>query len=187
MKSFKYIATLALAVTGLTTQADAIPMTYSYIGANFTFGTGPAGFTTSDNITASFTVNNPLAPNMTFNLPSIGATMRTISNGVFTLHDFLGFVTTDASGNIVSWGLTDEELQPDVSLVRLESTNDINLFVGDSAQQFLLNEMENQAFNSVSGTWSFGPAGVPDGGATLSLICLALVALLGFKYAGLQS
>jgi hypothetical protein len=31
--------------------------------------------------------------------------MRTISNGVFTLHDLLGFVTTDASGNIVSWDL----------------------------------------------------------------------------------
>ena len=64
MKRFKYIATLTLAVAGLATQADAIPVTYFYAGANFTFGTGPVGFTTSDNITAIFTVNNFLAPNM---------------------------------------------------------------------------------------------------------------------------
>jgi hypothetical protein len=46
--------------------------------------------------------------------------MRTISNGVFTLHDLLGFVTTDASGNIVSWDLI--ALEPktgEISLVVL--------------------------------------------------------------------
>ena len=41
MKSFRYIATLAVAAAGLATQADTIPITYSYTGANFTFGTGP--------------------------------------------------------------------------------------------------------------------------------------------------
>ena len=74
MKSFKYIATLAVAAAGLATQADAIPITYSYTGANFTFGTGP-GFTTNDNITASFTVDKPLPPNMAFDLTLIGRPM----------------------------------------------------------------------------------------------------------------
>ncbi len=138
-----------MAIAGLTTHADATPITYSYIGADFTFGTGPAGFTTSDNIIASFTVNNLLAPSMTFNLTSIGATMATISNGVYTL-PLGGIVTTDG---------------------------------GDAAHKFLLDETSFDAFNSVSGTWSSGPATVPDQGATLTLICLALVTLLGFKYA----
>ena len=54
-------------------------------GANFTFGTEPAGFTNNDNITASFTVNKPLAADMNFALTSIGATNAIISNGVYTL------------------------------------------------------------------------------------------------------
>jgi hypothetical protein len=183
MKSLKYVATLTMAIAGLTTHVDATPITYSYIGADFTFGTGPAGFTTSDNIIASFTVNNLLAPSMTFDLTSIGATMKSISNGVYTLQDLLGFVTTDASGNIVSWGLTDEELVSGLALVRLESVDDINIGVGDSARRFNLDETANEAFNGVSGTWSSGPATVPDQGATLTLIWLALVTLVGFKYA----
>ena len=181
MKSFKYIATLTMAIAGLTTHADATPITYSYIGADFTFGTGPAGFTTSDNIIASFTVNNLLAPSMTFNLTSIGATMATISNGVYTL-PLGGIVTTDASGNIVGWDFNEQETLPDLSIVRLESFRD-GAFGGDAAHKFLLDETSFDAFNSVSGTWSLGPATVPDQGATLTLICLAVVTLLGFKYA----
>ena len=75
MKSFRYIATLAVAAAGLATQADTIPITYSYTGANFTFGTGPPGFTTNDNITVSFTVDKPLPPNMAFDLTLIGRPM----------------------------------------------------------------------------------------------------------------
>jgi hypothetical protein len=182
MKSFKYVATLTIAIAGLTAHADATPITYSYIGADFTSGTGPAGFTTSDNITASFTVNNLLAPSMTFNLALIGATMATISNGVYTLPLNGGIVTTDASGNIVGWDFSVDELLADLSIVRLESFRD-GAFGGDDAHKFLLDETERFAFNSVSGTWSSGPATVPDQGATLTLICLALVMLLGFKYA----
>jgi VPDSG-CTERM motif len=175
MKRFKYIATLTLAIAALTTHADATPITYSYVGANFTSGTGPAGFTTSDNITASFTVNNLLAPNMTFDLTSIGATMRTISNGVYTL-ECLGFVTTDASGNIVSWGLTREDLVSGGALVRLESVNDINLGIGDLARRFNLDMTQNAASNGVSGNWSSGPS-VPDAGPTVMLLGVALTGL----------
>jgi hypothetical protein len=127
-------------------------------------------------------VNNLLAPSMTFNLASIGATSATISNGVYTLPLIGGIVTTDASGNIVGWDFSVDELLADLSIVRLESFRD-GAFGGDDAHKFLLDETERFAFNSVSGTWSSGPATVPDQGATLTLICLALVMLLGFKYA----
>jgi hypothetical protein len=185
MKSFKYVATLTMAIAGLTTHVDATPITYSYIGANFTSVSGPAraGFTTSDNITASFTVNNLLAPNMTFTLTSIGATMATISNGVDTL-GLGGIVTTDASGNIVGWDFN-EQTPPALDIVRLTSFRDeVSGSGGDSAEFFTIPETGDiLAFNSVSGTWSSGPASVPDQGATLTLICLALATLLGFKYA----
>jgi len=182
MKSFKYVATLTMAIAGLTTHADATPITYSYIGTDFTSGTGPAGFTTSDNIIASFTVNNLLAPSMTFNLTSIGAIMATISNGVYTLPLGGAMITTDAFGNIAVWEFNSQELQPDLSIVRLQSFRD-GAFGSDEAHQFLLDMTQNQAFTFVSGTWSSGPATVPDQGATLTLICLVLVTLLGFKYA----
>jgi hypothetical protein len=185
MKSFKYIATLTIAIAGLATHATATPITFSYVGANFTsvFGPTRAGFTTSDNITASFTVNNPLPLNMTFDLTSIGATNASISNGVFTLI-LDGIITTDASGNIVGWDF-DEQTPPALDIVRLTSFRD-EVFGsgGDSAEFFTVPETDDSgAFNFVSGTWSSGPAGVPDQGATITLICLALVTLLGFKYA----
>ena len=183
MKSFKYVVTLTMAIAGLTTHANATPITYRYIGADFTSGTGPAGFTTSDNIIASFTVNNLLAPSMTFDLMSIGATMATISNGVYTLPLSGGaLITTDASGNIVGWDFNEQETLADLSIVRLESFRD-GAFGGDAAHQFLLDETSHDAFNSVSGTWRSGPATVPDQDATLTLICLALVMLRGFKFA----
>jgi VPDSG-CTERM motif len=176
MKSFKYIATLTLAIAGLTTHVDAIPITYSYIGANFTsvFGPTRAGFTTSDNITASFTVNNFLAPSMTFTLTSIGATMATISNGVYTL-GLGGIVTTDASGNIAGWDFN-EQTPPAIDIVRLTSFRDeVSGIAGDSAEFFTIPETGDVgAFNSVSGTWSSGPASVPDEGATLALLGVAL-------------
>jgi hypothetical protein len=153
MKSFKYVATLTMAIAGLTTHADATPITYSYIGADFTSGTGPAGFTTSDNIIASFTVNNLLAPSMTFNLTSIGATMAIISNGVYTL-SLGGIVTTDVSGNIVGWDFIEDELLPDLSIVRLDSFRD-GAFGGDAAHKFLLDETSRDAFNFVSGNLEF--------------------------------
>ena len=179
MKSIKYIATLTLAVAGLATQADAIPTTYSYVGSNFTFfATGQPGFSINDHITASFTVNNPLAPNMTFNLDNIGATMRTISNGVFSIPFLGGMVATNAFGSIAEWGFTVDQLQPDLSIVRLDTAN-----IQDAAHQFFLDSSSFDAFSDVPGTWSSGPASVPDEGATLALICLALITLLGFKYA----
>jgi VPDSG-CTERM motif len=173
ISSTKKLAILTLAIAGLATHADAIPITYSYVGANFTFGTGQPGFSTSDNITASFTVSNPLAPSMTFNLANIGATMRTISNGVFTFSLTGGNVTTDTSGNIVGWSLFEEELQPDFSIVDLESFWD-GAIGGDDAHQFLADQTSFDAGNTVPGIWSLGPASVPDGGATLALVGLAL-------------
>jgi hypothetical protein len=176
MKSCKYIATLALAVTGLATHATATPITFSYVGANFTdvFGPTRAGFTTSDNITASFTVNNPLPLDMTFDLTSIGASNASISNGVFTLI-LDGIVTTDASGNIVGWDFN-VQTPPAVDIVRLSSFRDeVSGIAGDSAEFFTIPETDDVlAFNSVSGIWSSGPASVPDEGATLALLGLAL-------------
>jgi hypothetical protein len=173
MKTFKYIATLTLAIAGLTAHVDAIPITYSYTGNNFTSGTGQSGFSINDNITASFTVNNPLAPNMTFNLTSIGATMATISNGVFTLPFLGGLVTTNAFGSIVEWAFGVDQLQPDLSIVRLESVNFGGIGTEDDAHQFFLDESSFDASNGVPGTWSSGPATVPDEGATLALLGLA--------------
>jgi hypothetical protein len=189
MKSFKYIATLTMAIAGLTTHVDATPITYSYIGANFTStDTAQPGFSTNDNLTARFTVNNLLAPSMTFNLTSIGATMATISNGVFTLslNGLFETVTTDASGNIVAWGLNAGAELPDSSLLDFSSVR-IGAIVGDDAHEFLPDGSSFNASTTIPGTWSSGPAGVPDQGATITLICLALVTLLGFKYAQLKS
>jgi hypothetical protein len=186
MKSFKYVATLTVAIAGLTTHADATPITYRYIGNDFTVASGEPGFTTNDNITASFTVSGPLAPSMTFDLISIGATMATISNGVNTLPVIVGMVTTDASGNIVAWALTTgDQLLPDGSLLILESDNDSAVGVEDLAVENRL--VEPLTFSGFvvndPGMWSSGPATVPDQASTLALLCLALVTLLGFKYA----
>jgi len=185
MKSFKYIATLTIAIAGLATHVTATPITFSYVGANFTSVFGPTrpGFTTSDNITASFTVNNPLPLNMTFDLTSIGATNASISNGVFTII-LGGIVTTDASGNIVGWDFN-VQTPPALNIVRLISFRDeVSGNGGDEADFFTIPETDDvMAFNSVSGIWSSGPASVPDEGATLSMIFLALITLLGFNYA----
>lgn len=172
MKTLKHTVIIALAIAGLRTHASATLITYSYIGNDFTFGTGQPGFTTNDNITASFTVNGPLAPSMTFDLISIGATMTMISNGPFTIP--LGFgdtVTTDASGNIVEWSLADGANLPDGSLLHLETLN--GTFVDDLAVVNLLDGTAYLAFvNDDPGIWSSGPATVPDQASTLALLCV---------------
>ena len=116
---------------------------------------------------------------------SIGATMATISNGVYTLPLSGGaLITTDASGNIVGWDiLNEQETLADLSIVRLESSRD-GAFGGDAAHQFLLDETSHDAFNSVSGRLEIRTqATVPHQDATLTLICLALVMLRGLKFA----
>jgi hypothetical protein len=90
---------------------------------------------------------------MTFNLTSIGATMATISNGVYIL-SLGGIVTTDVSGNIVGWDFIEDELLPDLSIVRLDSFRD-GAFGGDAAHKFLLDETSRDAFNFVSGNLEF--------------------------------
>jgi hypothetical protein len=124
---------------------------------------------------------------MAFDLTLIGATNATISNGVYTLpliEPFDNGGITDASGNIVYWIFNCCETVAG-SEVALSTWNAPDyLGVQDSAFRHNLDGTVNEANNrDVPGTWSSGPATVPDQGATLTLICLALVTLLGFKYA----
>lgn len=97
----------------LTTTHSLANVIYSYQGNPFTDVSGAGGPTTSNSITLSFEVLNPLAANLVGwnanNVYAFGLVNWTISDGVSTLSShnvnvaLLAGVATDATGNITDW------------------------------------------------------------------------------------
>ena len=93
-------------------------MVYTYTGQEFTSVKG--AFETSDFITATFSLDNALAANTSVDLTTLAGFTLTMSAGHISMTNTVGGVTlneasltTDAFGNIVTWGLGFSELVSD--------------------------------------------------------------------------
>lgn len=96
-------ASIATALVLLVASNASAATVYTYTGSEFT--TAPSPFTTSDSISGSFTVSNPLGG--LFN-GSVSPSSYSFSDVVDTLtgsNSFIGNLTiqTDAQGNIDGW------------------------------------------------------------------------------------
>jgi hypothetical protein len=101
------VGAVLLVTLAFTSFANAIT-TYTYTGNNYTVAMAP--FTTSMSIDGSFTLADPLGPNMAVTQIAGDVLDFSFNNGVFTftpgntpITDFL--VGTDSSGNINIWNI----------------------------------------------------------------------------------
>lgn len=195
MKKLKLLpATLLVLVATIATyQANAVPMTYTYTGGNFTHPTGRVSNFGGPgvDVTAAFTADVPLAASTTYNF-SLGASdpgfsLRSISAGSASV-DFNGFIITDALGNILSWSLKTSVFHyaPHNSLLDQLSTSSDH---GDAFQEDFVTTYPNPNGGFfIDQNLGFGPAGTwaaaaatstPDQASTLALFSLVLIPLIG--------
>ena len=112
------IKTITLTL-GLMLAFASVPgrasMVYTYTGLEFTSVKG--AFETSDFFTATFSLDDALAANTSVDLTTLAGFTLTMSAGHISMTNTVGGVTlteadvsTDAFGNIVTWGLGFSEL-----------------------------------------------------------------------------
>ena len=172
----KALPRILLALTGVAALSLAYPasvqasVTYQYIGNHFTSVSGP--YTTSDFVTVMFRLADPLPANFD---GTVTPTAFTVTDGVQTIsnHNAIGVVfqfATDATSIITHWHVG----------VALDDFPNIDTFNDPTIQQIeddAVDENLDVASNNDSpGVWSVN-ASVPDGGSTLSLMTLTLLAL----------
>jgi hypothetical protein len=157
----------------LLAAAIALPMPmladtrYSYTGNDFT-STTPAlfnAYSTTDSVTGWFSVSSPLGDNFS---GTVTPNAFSFTDGVQTLTDqtfyFIGDsfdLTTDGSGNIVSWD------------VNLDVFDPLGIFIesnmgGDVGSDFL----DGSGSNTTPGSWSspyYVPAATPEPGSLMLL------------------
>jgi hypothetical protein len=181
-----------MAFTSLLTAPALADTVYTYTGNPFTQVVAP--ITTSDFVTASFTVASPLAPNSEFSNEILGALPfnpiswdvstagYTISNATPGVIVGLNF-WTDSQGNIVDWifGAEAESVPGQIETDRAEiSSFD---FVGDHYGTV------NQSLNSNNpGVWTIStstPPAVPEP-QSLLLVATGLLGVLSTVRRNLQ-
>lgn len=181
-----------MAFTSLLTAPALADTVYTYTGNPFTQVVAP--ITTSDFVTASFTVASPLAPNSEFSNEILGALPfnpiswdvstagYTISNATPGVIVGLNF-WTDSQGNIVDWifGAEAESVPGQIETDRAEiSSFD---FVGDHYGTV------NPSFNSNNpGVWTIStstPPAVPEP-QSLLLVATGLLGVLSTVRRNLQ-
>jgi hypothetical protein len=176
-----HIQTLAfMAFTTLLAAPSLADTVYTYTGNSFTQAVAP--ITTSDFVTASFTVASPLAPNSEFSNQLLGALPfdpiswdistagYTISNTTPGVIDGLS-VWTDSQGNIVDWifGAEAESVPGQIETDR----DGLSSFVGDHYGTV------NPSFNSNDpGVWTISTSTSPTVPEPQSLL-LVTTGLLG--------
>jgi hypothetical protein len=170
-RTLSKIIRLSCAVGVLTAAAvQATPITYTYTGTPFTTVTGP--YTTSDKVTGSVELMNPLGPNMslTFVTPlafSFFDGVQTINSSSFTFAN-MSFAT-GPTGAITQW-----IVQVGTNTGIIQTANSIAAF--DSGR--LLPDGTGSGlvvFQPNPGTWS--TTSVPDAGTTFGLLSLSVTAL----------
>jgi len=174
---FACVACMEL-VLGLSTPAQAVAI-YSYTGNSFTGCNVTCGpYTTSDFITVSMTLDNPIPANETgFNPLALVA--LTASDGVQTLDlstpnlssGFAQSINTDGAGNITAWEVVLET--SDHKLI--ETLNTTSGFLDEACTSD-----QNPtvcAFNDTSpGKWTL----VPEAN-TVTFLVMGLVAMCGLR------
>ena len=169
---------VALAVGFLTAASvQAIPTTYQYTGNAFTDVTAP--YTTSDFVTATLTLADPLAPNMP--LTSVTSIAFTLSDGVQTITNLTPIfnvnfsVATGSAGQIRFWmmnvGPGPHGLGPYIFSSGTEDPDNTS----DGGSNDEIHQSHGANFG-VPGTWTT-VGSVADTGSTLSLMTLTLMAL----------
>jgi hypothetical protein len=116
----------ALCVFSLAAHADTV---YNYVGQDFQHAGAP--FTTMDNVTGSFTIANPIPANYS---GLVYTTSFSFDDGVDTISNanahFINFnITTDANGDITSYGILLTEDDSEAS-IRVAVQNDVNGVIG---------------------------------------------------------
>jgi hypothetical protein len=175
----KALPKILLALTGVAAlslahpaSVQAVPTTYQYTGNHFTDVTGP--YTTSMFVTAKVTLAGPLGANMP--LTDVTPTAFTFFDGVQTITNHTAFdvlfqFATDATSTITFWnvGANPGDFphiftfnDPTDPFNRRDEGLDVNIDFG--------------ANFASPGVWTVN-ASVPDGGSTLSLMTLTLMAL----------
>lgn len=173
MRATKYVLAAVLGLTALGTssavRADTEGFTYTYTGNQFTSFIGALSCPPDCSFDGSFTVATPLSPGTStvispkefdFHISPSGGPSWTSSNGTIVLHDIF-IITTDASGDIISWDIF-LGLEPGPGLLSLcgppAADNVTSCGVGPSASSGDIWETGGQpgafAFNNNPGSWS---------------------------------
>src|SRR5215471_5063071 len=150
-----------------------VPTTYQYTGNPFTEVVG--AYTTSDFVSGTVTLADPLAPNTA--LTSVSPTAFTFSDGVQTFTnlspsvDFSFTFATGPTGAIILWNVH-VGTSPSTTLLTVQDGNNEPL----DAVRISFND--RGANFSAPGQWTMLSTGtVADTGSTLSLMTLTLMAL----------
>ena len=116
------LATTAFWVLNLAAHADTV---YNYVGQDFQYADG--SFNTTDKVTGSFTVADPIGADYSGN---VHVTSYSFSDGVQTLTKvnmprYVFDLTTDANGHIVYYDITLDEpaLEPSIWIEREDGGN----------------------------------------------------------------
>ena len=167
------IATLAALAIAAGIQAQALPVTYTYIGDFFTgnqFGPGsvdpiPAGFTLQDRFIGSVTINN-------------GQVFGSFTVGPYALGG-IGIFETDSLGAVIRWSLFDAIPGLDIITGGFADGSGEDIIFGDRWSEGTIHggAFVNYPAGSPS-RWTIVPASVPDSGTTLGFLILALCAVV---------
>jgi hypothetical protein len=168
---------------GRGNRAQAVPVTYTYIGSNYTQTNAPnePGFTLSDHIIATITLDS-VDWGTTVNSPP--GSSGVINSGPWQVGTDSFHVTTDLAGTIIAWNLSGAIPGLDIATGGSSDGSGFDTIFGDrpsGGSVFYQASVQYQAGPRPPGTgWTMVP--IPDEASSLLLLLLVLVPILYLRH-----